>query len=68
MEPPVVIETKELEYADKDYKGGDLELPESIVPSLEESLVEVAEEVKDGMNDESRRLSRCTFMWIASTF
>ena len=33
MEAPVVIETEELKYADKDYKGGGLELPESIVPS-----------------------------------
>ena len=27
-----MIESRELEYTDKDYRGGNLELPEPIVP------------------------------------
>lgn len=32
MEPPVVIDVQELEHASKDYPGGNLELPDPILP------------------------------------
>lgn len=32
MEDPVVIDLQELEHASKDYPGGNLELPDPILP------------------------------------
>jgi len=43
-EPPVVIESEDLKYADKEYKGGGLELPESILPSSER----ISKEIQSG--------------------
>ncbi len=48
VDVPVLIESKECDYVDKDYKGGGLEIPDHILPPVEPTDPEATSEVRNG--------------------